>query len=232
MNKRIYLIISVVLVVSLLAWWGSGQQETLNTSETIKSKKNEQMNEVNQTSISENLTESQIQERIKDSVTRRKFVNLDEGKLRAGIANKQMFNSSNVDTVSMYNPIPLTDLQKKDGRIFLRNDLYTLEAKNIGDQIIFDVPGYGLKRAATIEHIDVDPKEDIVSWSGYLEGGDKNTEKFHMTQTIKDNFMIGTITAEGKTYTILMKNGYGWVNDVANESAAIEADETEVGHTH
>ena len=43
---------------------------------------------------------------------------------------------------------------------------------------------------------------------------------------------MGTITADGKTYTILMKNGYGWVNDVANESAALEAAEKETDHVH
>jgi len=235
MNKRIYLIISVVLtvlVVSLLAWFISGQQETADTAKAIASKQNEQIDQVNSPKLNANLTETQVLQRIKDSHARRKLVTLDEDKLRAGIFNQQMFNLSTVDTVSMHNPVPLTDAQKKDGRIFLRNDLYTLEAKNVGDQIVFNVPGYGLNRQAVIERIEVDPDEDIVSWSGSLEGGDQNNEKFHITQTIKDNFTMGTITADGKTYAILMKNGYGWVNDVANESAALEAAEKETDHVH
>lgn len=230
-----YLIIFVVLtvlVVSLLAWFISSQEDTTDTAETMTSNKSDQIDQVNSPKLNANLSETQVLQRIKDSHARRKLVSLDEDKLRAGIFNQQMFYLSTVDTVSMYNPIPLTDAQKKDGRIFLRNDLYTLEAKNVGDQIVFNVSGYGLNRRAVIERIEVDPGEDIVSWSGSLEGGDQNNEKFHITQTIKDNFTMGTITADGKTYTILMKNGYGWVNDVANESAALEAAEKEMDHVH
>ncbi|WP_336951290.1 metalloprotease secretion chaperone CpaB [Acinetobacter sp. AS167] len=232
MNKRMYLIIFVVLtvlVVSLLAWFISGQEDT---AETMTSNKSDQIDQVNSPKLNANLSETQVLQRIKDSHARRKLVSLDKDKLRAGIFNQQMFYLSTVDTVSMYNPIPLTDAQKKDGRIFLRNDLYTLEAKNVGDQIVFNVPGYGLNRQAVIERIEVDPDEDIISWSGSLEGGDQNSEKFHITQTIKDNFTMGTITADDKTYAILMKNGYGWVNDVANESAALEAAEKEMDHVH
>ena len=91
MNKRMYLIIFVVLtvlVVSLLAWFISGQEDT---AETMTSNKSDQIDQVNSPKLNANLSETQVLQRIKDSHARRKLVSLDEDKLRAGI-----FQSTNV----------------------------------------------------------------------------------------------------------------------------------------
>lgn len=233
MMKQRYMIISVVLFVvllSLLIWKMSIQEGTSKQDRTTGLERTQPLNKDKPTLVNINLTESQILERIKESHDRRKLVTLDETRLRDGMLRNQMFNLSDVDSVSINNPMPLTKEQKMDGRIFLKSDVYTLEGKRVGDQIEFNVSGFGLKREAIIQKIEIDPKDDIVSWSGYLKGGDQNSDKFHITQTVKDDFTIGTITANGTTYSILMKNGYGWVNDIANEAAAIEAHEAGHGY--
>lgn len=228
MNKRVYFIIAIVCFVALLVWLMPSQKGIQAKVENNLIKNEVKKSDSLPPTASLKLTESEIQERIQASLIRRKLVTLDENKLRKGILEKQIFSLSDADTVSQNNPISLTTEEKNDGRIFLSNDIYTLEGKNIGDTVKFNVPEYGLNREATITGIDVDPNDDIVSWSGYLAGGDTNSEVFHITQTIKDNFTIGTINSDGKTYTLQIKNGYGWINTTENESAAIIAAE----HSH
>ncbi len=228
MNKRVYFIIAIVCFVVLMVWLVPSQK-----SIQAKVENNFIKNEVKKSgSLPQDaplkFTESEIQKRIQESLIRRKLITLDENKLRKGILEKQMFHSSDADIVAKYNPISLSSEQKNDGRIFLSNDIYMLEGKNIGDTVKFNVPKYGLNREATITEIVVDPNDDIVSWSGYLEGGDTNSEVFHITQTVKDNFTIGTINSDGKTYALQIKNGYGWINNVENESATILASEHSV----
>ncbi|MCG9494184.1 metalloprotease secretion chaperone CpaB [Acinetobacter pittii] len=230
MKKLFYIFITLSFFIALLVWLMPSQKAEQAKIENSLLKKHTNRSRFPSQKTSLTLTDSEIQERIQESNTRRKFIKLDENKLHKGILEKEMFHSSDAETVAKFNPMELTEEQKNDGRIFLSNDLYTLEGKKVGDSIELNVPEYGLKREATITKIDVDPKDDIVSWSGYLVGGDTNKEGFHITQTVKDNFTIGTINSDDKTYSMLIKNGYGWINDVANESAAILAGESDHDH--
>ncbi|WP_445116501.1 metalloprotease secretion chaperone CpaB [Acinetobacter sp. WZC-1] len=230
MKKQTYIVIFVVSLIALLVWLMPNQKKVQDKAEANTVRKEIELKYLSQQVSTLHFTEAEVQARVQKSTARRKLVNLDENKLRQGISEKEMFYTSDVNRVTKHNPIELSEAQKNDGRIFLGNNIYTLEGKTIGDRVGFTVPAYGLKREAIIEKIDVDLDDDIVSWSGHLEGGDKNNETFHITQTVKDNFTIGTINSEGRTYAMLMKNGYGWINNVENESAAILAGEGHHDH--
>jgi len=140
------------------------------------------------------LSTADIKQRVKKAIARRQFVHLDEARLEQAATNTAMFKASDADTVAAKNPIQLSDALKNDGRAYISYDPYTLEGKSIGDRVQFNVPALGINRSAIIDQIKVDAHDDIVSWTGHLENGDQNNESFYISQTIKDDFAVGTIT--------------------------------------
>ncbi|MCT9189292.1 metalloprotease secretion chaperone CpaB, partial [Acinetobacter baumannii] len=160
MKKLFYILITVTCFTSLLVWFMPSRKTEQAKIENSLLKKDAHRSGFSSQTTPLTLTDSEIQERVQESNTRRKFIKLDENKLKKGILEKEMFHSSDADTVAKFNPMELTEEQKNDGRIFLSNDLYILEGKKVGDSIELNVPEYGLKREATITKIDVDPKDD------------------------------------------------------------------------
>lgn len=166
------------------------------------------------------LSNKEIQQRVKQAISRRQFVRLDESKLHQGVVKSSLFQPSDAKTVVEINPIKLTEAQQQDGRAFINYDLYTLEGKIVGDRIQFYVPEVGLNRTAIVDQVKVDPQDDIISWSGHLENGDQNNEDFYISQTIKDNYAIGSVTTiDGGVYSLETKNGVGWISNRPDASS-------------
>lgn len=228
--KKITILTMVLLLggvggVVLLWLSPSPQHEVAQYTPVVESMNMQaQMNEPQQV-----FSLDQVKQRLKDSRLRRKGLSLDEDQFKFNLMRTQLFEASDAQTMKAHNPKLMAEAQLNDGRVFIKNDPYILESKAVGDKISFMVASYGLKHNGTIQRIQVDPNEDIVTWSGVLEGGDPNQDQFHLSQSMKDQFTAGTVTTNGKTYSILVKNGYGWFKDVDQEAVALLNAETQEG---
>lgn len=224
MKKTILLACVVVIgvvIISVFVWIRSDEQDVAESFSTTSALK--PLASSSDAVAQPVLTDEEIKQRVKQGTARRKFARLDETKLKQAVVKTTMFQASDAKTVSQYNPIQLTDAQQHDGRAFISYDPYTLEGKFVGDRIQFKVPQLGLNRSAVIDRIKVDPKEDIIAWSGHLENGDQNNENFHISQTMKDEYTIGTITTiDGGMHSIETKNGVGWIS---NRNDGLDKDE-------
>lgn len=175
--------------------------------------------------LTQPISKTSIEQRLALGRQRRKGLALNEADFRLNIAKSELFEMSDAQTMADRNPRLMSNMQFEDGRVFIQNDPYVLESKTVGDTIAFTAVGYGLKRKGVIQQVHVDPKEDIVTWTGVLEGGDPNRELFSISQSLKDQFTAGTIQSQGKTYAVMVKNGYGWLKDLDQEAAALIAAE-------
>lgn len=154
----------------------------------------------------------QAKQKSKEAIERRQFSRLDKEKLEDAVNRKKLFLPSTMELVAQYNPITLSTEANKNQIEFVSYDPYVLESKGVGDRVTFRSSQFGINREGIIDKIVVDPHEDIVTWSGYLDHGDKNREKFNISQTIKDNYTIGTVTTANKEIYMEIKNGYGWIS--------------------
>ncbi|WP_410210148.1 metalloprotease secretion chaperone CpaB [Aquirhabdus sp.] len=218
MNKRllISLIAIGIVVVGVVVWL---KPTTLPTAAASIGSIGSHTTQI-PTSLSPDnppLSDADIKQRVKKAIVRRQFVHLDVARLEQAAANIAMFKPSDADTVAANNPIQLSDALKNDGRAYISYDPYTLEGKGVGDRVQFNVPAIGINRSAVIDQVKVDAHDDIVSWTGHLENGDQNNENFYISQTIKDDFTVGTITTLNGTYNLKIKNSVGWVAQSGSE---------------
>lgn len=212
MNKwRLITIICVIsiAVVGFLIWLKSDQQ--VITTQLQQDSDLRLLTESNHRSDPLLLDQEQVEHRIQASIERRKFADLDTEKLKQAVDKTDVFLVIDRKQVFQKNPINLSEKEKNDGRVFIEYDLYNLESKQVGDPLILKVSELGLRRQGIIEKVTVATNDDIVSWSGYLENGDKNNESFYISQSIQDNYVSGSITTLDGTYTIEAKNGAGWI---------------------
>ncbi len=218
MNKRVLisLIAIVVVVVGGMVWL---KPTALPTAAASMNATEHHTTPVPTSSSPDSppLSDADIKQRVKKAIARRQFVHLDEVKLAQAAANTAMFTASDADTVAAKNPIQLSDALKNDGRAYISYDPYTLEGKGIGDRVRFNIPAIGINHSAVIDQVKVDAHDDIVSWTGHLEHGDQNNESFYISQTIKDDFAVGTITTLNGMYSLKVKNGVGWVAKPGSE---------------
>lgn len=149
------------------------------------------------------------QGRLAEVLARRPHGGLDPARVAASL-QKTMINQI-ADPEKVFAALPwLSEKQRHDGRGFIEYDPYVIETKFVGDQVDVFLPELGITATAVIdrvEHVD----DDIIRWQGTFSNFSGGQNKFTLTQTLKDQYAVGTIETPMGNFNMESKNGYGWV---------------------
>lgn len=142
-------------------------------------------------------------------VARRPFYKLDQRQVQAALAKTAMWQFADPQKAAQALPW-LTAKQKSDGRAFIEYDPYVLESKFVGDQIDVFLPELGLTAKAVID--DIRPlDDDIIRWQGHFTDFSAGQSSFSISQTLKDQYAVGSFQTPLGNFNMESKNGMGWV---------------------
>lgn len=118
----------------------------------------------------------------------------------------------------------LGEEQLNDGRIFIRIDTALLKSMQIGNTFSIAVTEQGDTVTGTIEKEQY--FEGIRRLSGYFTS-QKVAGKLPLSITLSedDSYVAANFSLEGSYYTPEAKNGLGWMNNINNEDALMQASE-------
>lgn len=163
-------------------------------------------------------TEFPAEQRIKPASTdkaaeavmaRRPFYKLDKQQVQAALNKTAMWQFADPQQATQALPW-LTEKQKTDGRAFIQYDPYVLESKFVGDQIDVFLPELGMTAKAVIDEISpVD--NDIIRWQGHFVDFNDGNSGFSISQTLKDQYAVGSIQTPLGNFNMESKNGMGWI---------------------
>lgn len=105
--------------------------------------------------------------------------------------------------------------QMPNGRQFVAYDPYVLEVKDVGDDIEVYIPHAGLTLHGVID--DVEVNGDIIRWSGGFEDFNSTQSRFSISQTMIDDYVLGTFETPMGSFSLEAKNGRGWIADQVEE---------------
>lgn len=170
-------------------------------------------------------------------VARRAFYRLDPQQVQAALGKTAMWEFA--DPQKAIQALPwLTEKQKTDGRSFIQYDPYVLESKFVGDQIDVFLPELGLTAKAVID--DIRPVDDnIIRWQGHFVDFNDSQSGFSISQTLKDQYAVGTFKTPLGNFSMESKNGMGWVVNQEkdfflpeNGKDTVQPDAGTGGHAH
>ncbi|WP_064747113.1 metalloprotease secretion chaperone CpaB [Lysobacter antibioticus] len=133
---------------------------------------------------------------------------LDRARLQSARARKDLLQLVDPAKVAA-GALKPTPRQMGDGRQFVAYDAYVLESKGVGDDIEVYVPNLGLTLHGVIDNVEVNG--DIVRWSGMFEDFNSTMSKFSISQTMVDDYVLGSFDTPMGSYSLEAKNGLGWV---------------------
>jgi hypothetical protein len=140
----------------------------------------------------------------------------DPARVKAALKRKgalQLADSRKVISGLKY----LSKKQQTDGRSFIEYDSYVLEAKAVGDLIEIYIPEIGMTLHGKIEVVETN--EDIVRWAGHFEEFDATRNSFSISQTLEDDYTIGTFETPIKSFSMEVKKGLGWIVNHTSDSS-------------
>ena len=142
-------------------------------------------------------------------MARRPFYKLDKQQVQAALNKTAMWQFA--DPQKAVQALPwLTEKQKTDGRAFIQYDPYVLESKFVGDQIDVFLPELGMTAKAVID--DIRPVDnDIIRWQGHFVDFNDSNSGFSISQTLKDQYAVGSIQTPLGSFNMESKNGMGWI---------------------
>lgn len=114
------------------------------------------------------------------------------------------------DQIQSQMRLPLTDLQKKDGRVFVRYEPRLVESLKVGDELKVQALEFGVSRMGKIVSIEqVD--DDIKRWIGEYPDHPAQGNLFRITRSVKDDYALMVIYTDSGIYEMESKGGVGWV---------------------
>lgn len=139
---------------------------------------------------------------------RRATFPLDRTRLQSARARKDLLQLADPAKVAA-GALKPTPRQMADGRQFVAYDAYVLEARGVGDEFEVYVPNIGLTLHGVIDTVEVNG--DIVRWSGTFEDFNSTQSRFSISQTMIDDYVLGSFDTPMGSYNLEAKNGLGWV---------------------
>ncbi|MBX9404045.1 metalloprotease secretion chaperone CpaB [Lysobacter sp. BMK333-48F3] len=133
---------------------------------------------------------------------------LDRTRLQQARARKDVLQLADPARVAA-GALKPTPRQMSDGRQFVAYDAYVLEARGVGDEFEVYVPNIGLTLHGVIDTVEVNG--DIVRWSGTFEDFNSTQSRFSISQTMIDDYVLGSFDTPMGSYNLEAKNGLGWI---------------------
>lgn len=149
------------------------------------------------------------QQAIDSIIARRPFYRLDQQKVANALSKTAMWQYA--DPQKAFQVLPwLSEKQKTDGRSFIEYDAYVLESKFVGDQVDIFLPEIGLTAKAVIDDIQqID--DNIIRWQGHFIDFNDSQGVFSISQTLTDQYAVGSFQTPLGNFNMESKNGMGWV---------------------
>jgi hypothetical protein len=138
---------------------------------------------------------------------------LDRARLRAAKSRKDLRLIEPIEVLA--GTLKVTERQIANGRQFVAYDSYVLEAKDVGDDVEVYLPHFDLTLHGVID--DVEINGDIIRWSGRFEDFNSTQNRFSISQTMIDDYVLGTFETPMGSFSLEAKNGRGWIADQAEE---------------
>ena len=121
-----------------------------------------------------------------------------------------VYQQVSYDQIQSQMRLPLTDLQKKDGRVFVRYKPQLVESLKVGDELKVQALEFGVSRMGKIVSIEqVD--DDIKRWIGEYPDHPAQGNLFRITRSVKDDYALMVIYTDSGIYEMESKRGVGWV---------------------
>ena len=139
---------------------------------------------------------------------RRAAFPLDRTRLQSARARKDFLQLADPAKVAA-GALKPTPRQMADGRQFVAYDAYVLEARGVGDEFDVYLPNIGLTLHGVIDTVEVNG--DIVRWAGTFEDFNSTQSRFSISQTMLDDYVLGSFDTPMGRYSLEAKNGLGWL---------------------
>lgn len=121
-----------------------------------------------------------------------------------------VYQQVSYDQIQSQMRLPLTDEQKKDGRVFVRYKPQLVESLKVGDELKVQALEFGVSRMGKIVSIEqVD--DDIKRWIGEYPDHPGQGNLFRITRSVKDDYALMVIYTDSGIYEMESKGGVGWV---------------------
>lgn len=123
----------------------------------------------------------------------------------------------------------LGEKQLNDGRIFIRIDTSLLKKLKPGNTFSIAITDMGDTVTGTIEKEQ--SLDGMRRLSGYFTPASLSG-KFPLSITLSsdDNYVAANFSLENSDYTLEAKNGLGWMSNMTNENALMQASEIDMPH--